>query len=508
MRNARTSRALTRRFAGEWLGAIVAFAGWIVAGPAVTAAAVAVALIVSPAAWRPRRLERARAEGARRRLELLSAPAAGLAWAAAASAELWAPVTGALRAGRVLHPLAGASAALALAHVHVVAPWEVVVDLLVGGALVCSLLAARALSRPDRLGGETSQAALDRARAIVLDHGDDSLAPYILRPDKTFQFAGDGVVAYAVVGETVVISADPVGPPAAAAEALGTLVERAHRAGLRVAAYGVSDRHLARFADLGLRAVRAGEEAVVDPRRFTLEGRPVRKLRQSVHRLQRRGWQVTIHDGREIDAELEAAIGAVEAQWRADRARITGFAMSMGEFELAIRPDDLYVLAWSPNGRLQAVMRFLTLRRKLSLDIIRRVGQPPNGVTEALVCHALEVARDRGVEEVSLNYAGLSHLLRDEAPGGRFGRALAGQLLRPLSGRFQMDRLVLFNEKFSPDWRPRYLVYESPVALPRTIFRVLQAEGYLAHRSAVPQPASRRRPLVSSTATVEGRTGR
>ena len=42
-----------------------------------------------------------------------------------------------------------------------------------------------------------------------------------------------------------------------------------------------------------------------------------------------------------------------------------------------------------------------------------------------------------------------------------------------------------FNEKFSPRWRPRYLVYESRAALPRAVVRVLQAEGYLPyhHRS-------------------------
>jgi lysylphosphatidylglycerol synthetase-like protein (DUF2156 family) len=504
MSNAGTARALIRRFTGHWLSALLALAGWIVAGPAMTVAALVISLLVSRAGWGRRHREPSGGPDGRPRLERLSVPVAGLAWAAALSAELWAPAARAFPATRVLHRLGTASSAVALAHVHVAAPWGTAIDLLLGGALVCSLLAARALSRPDRLGGETAQAALDRARAIVLDHGDDSLAPYILRPDKAFEFSGDAVVAFTVVGETVVISADPVGPPDAAADALRALVDRAHRAGLRVAAYGVSDRHRPTFAGLGLHAIRAGEEAVVDPRRFTLEGRPVRKLRQSVHRLQRRGWRVTIHDGREVDAELEAAITTVEAEWRAQHTRITGFAMSMGEFELAIRPDDLYVLAWSPEGRLHAVMRFLTYRRKLSLDIIRRVGEPPNGVTEALLCHALEVARARGIEEVSLNYAGLSHLLRDDAPGSSVGKALARRCLRPLRSRFQMDRLVLFNEKFSPGWRPRYLVFESAAALPRSILRVLQTEGYLGRRAAARQPPGRRRPLPVS-ATAEGR---
>jgi lysyl-tRNA synthetase, class II len=160
----------------------------------------------------------------------------------------------------------------------------------------------------------------------------------------------------------------------------------------------------------------------------------------------------------------------------------------MGEFELCVRPDDVYVLARSPEGRLHAVMRFLGHRGKLSLDTMRRVGETPNGLNEALVCTALEYARTHHVTEVSLNYAGLGHLVRRAPSGGRLSRTLVGTLMRPLRARFQMDRLVLFNEKFSPDWRPRYLVYESRTALPRTVLRVLQAEGYVPQRRAGRRP--------------------
>jgi lysyl-tRNA synthetase class 2 len=113
---------------------------------------------------------------------------------------------------------------------------------------------------------------------------------------------------------------------------------------------------------------------------------------------------------------------------------------------------------------------------------MRRVGDTPNGLNEALVCKALEAARDGGVAEVSLNYAGLAHVVRREPSRHALTRALTPIALRPLHRRFQMDRLVRFNEKFSPQWRPRYLVYESHAALPLAIGRVLQAEGYLPHR--------------------------
>jgi lysyl-tRNA synthetase class 2 len=125
-------------------------------------------------------------------------------------------------------------------------------------------------------------------------------------------------------------------------------------------------------------------------------------------------------------------------------------------------------------------MRFASYCGNLSLDTMRRVGETPNGLNEALVCRAIESARELGVPQVSLNYAGLAHLVRGASEHrSAIGRLFVELLVRGLAGRFQMERLVRFNEKFSPQWRPRYLVYESRATLPRSILRVLQAEGYV-----------------------------
>lgn len=377
--------------------------------------------------------------------------------------------------------------------------------------MAASLLAARLSARRPLVVGSRSAEALGRARAVVEAHGDDSLAPFILRPDKSFAFAGGGVVAGRVIGRTAIVSGDPVGPSGSVPALVGPLVARAHQAGGRVVVYGASARHLATYRELGLRAVCVGEEAVVDPGSFTLEGRPVRKLRQSVNRVARRGWRIEARRGREIDARLEAEIDTLEAEWRSHRGRMLGFAMAMGEFDLGVRPEDLYVLARSPDGQLRAVMRFLRCRGNLSLDTMRRVGETPNGLNESLVCRALLFAREHGVPEVSLNYAGLGHLVRSGPAGSRPVRAVQRLALGVLRRRFQMDRLVLFNAKFSPQWRPRYLVYASRRQLPGAVLRVLQAEGYLPHRGRRAAPGVRHSPhpapLAPSGTWIDGRTG-
>ncbi|HEX8976962.1 MAG TPA: phosphatidylglycerol lysyltransferase domain-containing protein [Solirubrobacteraceae bacterium] len=419
------------------------------------------------------RARRAFPLGSRNRPRRTYAAAALGAWMAAYGALRLVPlvhvhlrhIVPALHHGVVVSRLSGA--------------WLPVIEVLIGCAALISALALRSLMRPQPAENGHAEHEYRAAKAIVERHGRDSLSPFILRPDKALQFAAGGVLSYRVVGGTAIVSSDPVAPDGAAADALASFLPMARARGWQVALWAASARHLEDYRRLGLHALCVGEEAFVDPSRFTLEGRPVRKLRQSVHRVARRGWQITVCEGRAIDLGLEQELEQLEARWREAHPHLLGFAMSTGAFGTEVGPDDVYAIARGPEGELGAVMRFFSHCGNLSLDTMRRVGETPNGLNEALVAHTLEYARDHGVPEVSLNYAGLAHVLRARPPRNPLRRFARGLALAVLRRHFQMDRLVRFNDKFSPEWRPRYLVYESRLELPRSIVHVLQAEGYL-----------------------------
>jgi lysyl-tRNA synthetase class 2 len=413
--------------------------------------------------------------------------------AAATWALVCAVITGGLLAARAsAHRYVGARALThsarllvrSVAALHVSPDVRTLIELSLLAAAAFSAVALRTALRAAR-GGEGHTAEQDRAaRAILERYGEDTLAPFLLRADKALHFAAGGVLSYRVIGETAIVSADPVAPPGRAGDVLASFLRVARSRGWQVAIWGAGEQHLDEYRRLGLRSICVGEEAFVDPAGFTLEGRAVRKLRQSVARVRRRGWEITAVQGRDIDPALEAQIDELEHRWRASRRQLIGFAMGMGHFESEIHPDDLFVLARAPSGKLGGAMRFAACAGgRLSLDTMRRVGETPNGLNEALICHALQAARQLGVREVSLNYAGLAHLIRARHQGA--AASLRARAVMALLGRrFQMERLVRFNEKFFPEWRPRHLVYESRLALPRTVVRVLQAEGYLPTRLA------------------------
>ena len=397
------------------------------------------------------------------------------------------------------HPLLVAAGVVAFAlacfAVSVVTPrlsdgWLALIEILIATAVVVSVLAVRALLAPAAGGKGHGPREHRAARAIIWQHGEDSLSPFTLRADKALHFACHGVLAYRVIEETAVISGDPIAPGGAAPRVLASFLGVARTRGWQVAVWGASARYLDAYRQVGLHVMQAGEEGFVDPARFSLEGRRVRKLRQSVHRVSRRGWVVEVCEGRNFNATLEAEVDALESAWRAGRRRLLGFAMGMGAYQPELRPDDLYLLGRNPCGELRAVMRFAAHCGRLSLDTMRRVGETPNGLNEAMLCRALEAAREVGVPELSLNYAGLAHLVRGADSGGRGRKRLTTVMLRLLGSRFQLERLVRFNEKFDPEWRPRFLIYQSRATLPRTILRVLQAEGYVP-QPRLPRPVAR-----------------
>ena len=115
--------------------------------------------------------------------------------------------------------------------------------------------------------------------------------------------------------------------------------------------------------------------------------------------------------------------------------------------------------------------------------MMRRRRDTPNGLMEFLIVKALEALRERGVAEVSLNFAAFARVLH--SPHGPLER-LFGRLLVRADAFFQIERLYRFNEKFNPRWEARYLMYDGALNLPRTALAALWIEGQL------PRPRIRR----------------
>ena len=348
----------------------------------------------------------------------------------------------------------------------------------------CAYLLFRPLAAPRGFPGVELRLA---ARELVLRHGYDTLAYFKLRRDQHYLFGPDrrAFLGYRVEAGVLLVSGEPVGPEDAIPSLLRELSAFAEARGLRLAALGVGERLRPLWEQLGLRSLYLGDEAVVDTRKFTLEGRPIRKVRQSVTRLKKHGYVAELRQLSELtDGEL-AELERVSRSWR-DGAVERGFTMSLDELRREDHGDSLVVLGRDADRCIRGFLHFAPSygRPAVSLSLMRRERETPNGLTEFLVARGLQLLRERGVEEASLNFAAFARFVH--APRGPLERVV-GQGLLLADAFFQIERLHRFNAKFFPRWEPRYLMYERALGLPRVGLAALWAEGQL------PKPGLRRR---------------
>ena len=316
------------------------------------------------------------------------------------------------------------------------------------------------------------------ARALIDAYGSDSLSFFALRRDKSYFFSPTrrAFLAYRVVAGAALVSGDPVGDDEEFDALLAEFRRVAHTHGWRVGVLGASDAHLDRYRRLGMRAIPIGEEAVLRPEEFSLEGRAIRKVRQSVSRLTNAGYRLRIVAAEDADADLRAALDTVSEEWRGNQAE-RGFTMAIDDLFL---PGTVFAVAECAGGMVGGFLHLAPTPAggSWSLSTMRRRPSSPNGLTEFLIVETLAWAKEIGAVEVSLNFCVFTDLISRERAVTLPRRALRHALLAA-DNVFQLERLYAFNRKFFPEWRPRYLCIERLSDLPIVGLAYLHVEQLL-----------------------------
>lgn len=327
---------------------------------------------------------------------------------------------------------------------------------LLGLAIASSALALFSLLRPAhfRTEGPTPE---DLAQAVAITMGQDLADANLVRMgDKRLLFSpsGKSYIMYGIHGRSWIALADPVGLEEEFPELVWQFVGAARAGGGRAAFYQISPILLSACADVGLRAFKLGELAVIDLAQFEIKGSRFANLRQSYNRGLRDGLTFTIVPPQGVAAVLPA-LRAVSDGWLAHHdAREKTF--SLGAFE------DAYVLA-QPVAvvRLEDdIVAFATLmvtdtRAEATVDLMRFAPEAPKGTMDFLFASILEHLRAEGYRQFNLGMAPLSGMAQREA--APVWDRVGGALFEHGERFYNFKGLRAFKSKFHPRWEPRYL---------------------------------------------------
>jgi lysyl-tRNA synthetase, class II len=309
----------------------------------------------------------------------------------------------------------------------------------------------------------------------------DSLGYFATRRDKAVVFAPNGraAITYRVEVGVCLASGDPVGDPKAWQQAIHAWLGLCQTYGWAPGVMGASLTGAEAFRQAGLNALQLGDEAILYPDNFRLSGPDMRAVRQAVTRARRAGATVRIRRHRDLGSEEMAQVVARADAWR-DTESERGFSMALGRLGDPADGDCLLVEAIQ-NDQVVAMLSLVPWGNNgVSLDLMRRSPQSPNGTIELMVSELCMQAEDIGVNRISLNFAMFRSAFEQ---GAQLGAGPVARLWRGLlvffSRWWQLETLYRSNMKYQPEWVPRYACYEDARLVPRVGVASVIAEGFL-----------------------------
>jgi lysyl-tRNA synthetase class 2 len=316
----------------------------------------------------------------------------------------------------------------------------------------------------------------------MIDRPDgDTLDPFALRMDKRYVFSPDrrAAVAYRYFGGVGLASGDPVGEPSSFEAAVEAFLQLCDEQGWRPAVLGVRGERLAIYERHGLKPFYIGDEALIDVEAFTLEGRPMRRVRQFISQSKRIGLQVEIIPQPDIDPDLRRALVGIAERWRGKQPE-RGFSMALDQLIEARKVDAMVAVCRTADGTPVAFQRYVRCRagEALSLDAMRRDPDAPPGVNERMIVEMVDWAKTNGVRVISLNFAAFREVIEEGAELS-IPQSAQAWFLRRMDRFFQIKSLHQFNSKFRPRWVARHIVYRQASDLGPVFFAALSAEALL-----------------------------
>jgi phosphatidylglycerol lysyltransferase len=395
-----------------------------------------------------------------------------------------------------------------------------------------------------------------RVAEIIHEHGDSSVSWFALEPDVDYFFSSNrrAVIAYHYESGVLLGVGDPMGPEEEMPELLGAFARDCASHDWPFAFFQARPERLPLYRRLGWRAVHIGEDPVIVPDQFTLEGAAMGEVRRSTGRLERDGMvaRMFVPDVNPFDAHddpdgLYGQMREISAEWA--RHRVGGErGFCAGRFDTTSFPDVWLAIAWRPaTRRVEAFVAWVTVpaRKGWALDLMRRRSDAPSGVMDFLVAKSVQAARERGDAMLSLSLSALASVGTppDEAAGvsappiamastpavaARAPMAsspirlterpdpttLAGSdrartfLAQHLARFYDFAGLFRWKQKFASTYEDRFLVYPDPMALPAVVLALVRAQSEGGLRSYWRRPAAAAAAIMRPAARAAGARAR
>ncbi|MGW8375290.1 DUF2156 domain-containing protein [Streptomyces sp. ODS28] len=339
-----------------------------------------------------------------------------------------------------------------------------------------TLITLYATFRRPRVHGTDEDAR--RARALLTEYGGSTLS-YLTTWDGNhywFSDCGRAAVAYRVCGTVALTTCGPFGDRDARAEAVAGFARYCDARGWTPAFYSVDAGTREQAGELGWKSLQVAVDTVVPLPELAFKGKKWQDVRTALNRAAKEGITAQWCSFSEAPAELRDRVRAISEEWVSDKG-LPEMGFTLGGLDELDDPRVRCLLAVDEEGGVHGVTSWMPVYADggagrpvgWTIDLMRRRGDGFRSSMEFLIASAALTFKEEGAEFLSLSGAPLAREGGDggdeEATPVLLNRVLdyAGKSLEPVYG---FRSLLHFKAKFQPEYRPLYLSYPDPAALP------------------------------------------
>jgi len=338
--------------------------------------------------------------------------------------------------------------------------------IVLGAAIVLLTVLRPARPEPAVAGAEE----LARARPLI-EGCDITLANAALTGDKRLLFsdAGDAFLMYQIAGDSWIALGDPVGARAGAEELVWRLREMSDHHGGQTVFYQVCAERLSLYVDLGLAALKIGEEARVALGDFSLEGGTRADLRQAHRRAERDGASFEVVPPEGVVA-LMPQLQRISDAWLTSKSTAEK-RFSVGSFSKPyLMQFPLAIVRAEGVPTAFANLWTTATKAELSVDLMRFAPDAPRGAMDYLFIELMLWGQRQGYRWFNLGMAPLSGL--EAHPLAPAWHRVGNFIFRHGEHFYNFEGLRRYKAKFDPSWEARYLAARGGIALPRVLVNV------------------------------------
>jgi phosphatidylglycerol lysyltransferase len=314
---------------------------------------------------------------------------------------------------------------------------------------------------------DSDQARMEIIRSIVTNSPNAS-ANLALLGDKRFLLnpSGTAFIMYGVSGQSWVAMGDPIGPEAQWPELIWQFHHDTQRYADRTVFYEISHQHLHYYLDLGLVALKLGEEARVPLSPFSLKGSSRKHLRYEQRKMAKQGGTFEVISREAVDRHLDLLKPISDAWLSKKNTKEKGFSLGFFDRDY-IRQNPVAMVRVEGRPVAFATIWQSGNREELTVDLMRYSPEAPGGIMHYLFIELLCWGHDQGFQWFNLGMVPLSGLEnRDAAP---LWHKLGNWVARHGEHFYNFQGLRQFKQKFDPVWQPKYLACPGGMSLPRTL---------------------------------------